>query len=268
MPHKEFIQHYLNLGWVIVPTQTGNSRAPVGADWQKRTEPVTQMSKYRTGAFLVCGRASGVSVIDLDGHRWDDRFQELLDQHPTPVASTPSGGHHILVRYSSAPWWNNRVKIVPEVDLRTEGGGIALPWGTDERQWLEDSAPWEIELAEPGPFEDLLLALADEARAETGGSAGGILTGGRSSLALLCAIPPEGEGSRNEWLAKVAGHLAPKLDHEDGWLALVHLINRALDTPLDFDEVNRTVSLAKPGMKLDLVDAVNLGHGDAPLGYR
>ena len=242
MSRLDMLQHYLNLGWVVVPTQRSNSRAPSGENWQLRTEPVTDTSRYRTGAFLVCGRASGVSVIDLDGHRWDDRFETLLEQHPTPVAWTPSGGTHILVRYSEAPWWNNAVKLAPEIDLRTEGGGISLPFGMPDRGWYEDSLPWVVELADPEPYEQLIMEIVEECRAERPAGADPLALGARSDLASLLSNPPRGEGGRNDWLVRVAGHLAPGIEHEDGWLALVRYINSGLDDPLPAQEVYRTVA--------------------------
>lgn len=236
------LQKYLDLGWVTVPTQRDNPRAPTGKDWQLRTTAVTEYKKYSHGAYLVCGRASGVSVIDLDGTRWFDRFSELTDdpKHKTPVAATPSGGAHILVRHSEADWWNNAVKIAPEIDLRTEGGGIALPMRDGEkRYWLKGGEPWEVPLADPRPYEDLIQQIVEETRSEKRRPENATKSG-RSNLAQLLARPPT-EGSRNSWLAQVAGHLAPGIDYEDGWLQLVRVINAGMDDPLSEQELVTTV---------------------------
>lgn len=249
MKLHEYLSKYLDLGWVLRPIASAGGRAPSGVKWQ--TAPgVTNPTKYRHGIFLVAGERSGVSVIDLDGHQHDTRFAQLIEQHPTPYARTVSGGTHILVSYSNAEWWGNQVRFAPDVDLRNDRGGIVLPAGTDSRMWRPGFEPWAIELADPGPYEELLQELATRQPTAEGKLAP------RSTLAGLLARPPR-EGERNDWLIQVAGHLVPLIPWEDGWLALMNVINQAMPDPLDQEEIEETIAklYARDKAKTGTVDA-------------
>lgn len=233
MRPDDYVHRYQMIGWELAPVRADNPRAPKHFDWPDR--PGTyDLSKLRHGAFLVCGKRSGVSVIDIDDPDMMDEFAPLVIGK-TPYARTPKGGAHILVSYSSAEWWGNQVKYVPGIDLRNDRGGIALPFlGNDGRFWAPKHAPWEQDLALPGPFEKLLQELSGKSDEPTPGE-------GSSNLNELLQIAPKGEGSRNSWLASVAGHLAPMIDYEDAFLALINRINLSLDSPLPRTEVYKTV---------------------------
>ncbi len=231
MDLREHVEAYKDLGWVIFPTGKG-SRGPKQDDWPEAESP-TNWRSYSNGIFLVCGERSGVSAIDLDDTSYFDRFGSLLVDNPTPYARTPGGGAHILCQYSAAEWWTNRVGIAPAVDLRNNRGGIVLPDGQAEgRNWAPGYAPWETELSVPEPYETLLEELSN--------IVDGRLPAGDSTLASLLA-EDIGPGQRNDWLTKVAGHLAAIVPWEDGWLQLVLAVNRGLDDPLPDAEVESTV---------------------------
>ncbi len=223
----EMIRHYLDLGWVVLPIAEAGGKAPRGKNWPDQP-PETDLNQYKHGAYLVCGKRSGVSVIDLDSEEWFEIFAPLVMGN-TPYASTPSGGAHIFVRYSDADWWGNNVRIAPDLDLRNDRGGVVLPTGGSDRRWGD--APWSLPPADPEPFEELLLQLMDVAPGPTPGD---------SQLSNLLAQPPR-EGQRNDWLTKVAGHLVPIIPWEDGYLQLINTINKSLDEPLPAQEVGATV---------------------------
>lgn len=75
-----------------------------------------------------------------------------------------------------------------------------------------------------------------QAAPSNGESQSGSATGVRSTLAALLESPP-GQGGRNNWLTRVAGHLAKGKLHEDGFGLLLNAVNRGLDDPLGPDEV-------------------------------
>lgn len=234
MDPVEVVPKYLELGWTVRPIAQAGGRAPTGKQWQ-RLPAVTDPTKYRYGVFLVTGERSGVSVIDLDGHQHDTKFAKLLQRYPTPIARTVSGGAHILVSYSDSEWWGNQVRYAPDLDLRNDGGGIVLPSGVDSRIWRPGYEPWTIQLAAPGPYEELVQSLATRAVGSDDQRVP------RSTLAGLLSRPPT-EGERNDWLIQVAGHLVPLIPWEDGWLALVSVINQATPDPLSQDEIETTVA--------------------------
>lgn len=98
--------------------------------------------------------------------------------------------------------------------------------------------PQPSELAElpPGWYDALREAPPLNGDLQSG-SAGG--SGARSTLAQLLGSPPV-SGGRNNWLTRVAGHLAKGKLHEDGFQQLLKAINLSLVDPLGEDEVIKT----------------------------
>jgi hypothetical protein len=60
----------------------------------------------------------------------------------------------------------------------------------------------------------------------------------RSTLAALLAHPPD-EGSRNNWLTSVAGHVYRHFPHDDGAVQLIRTLNEIMGTPLQDSEVDK-----------------------------
>lgn len=109
---------------------------------------------------LRTGRASGVTVIDAESggdvvddgaggqlvtglqvlDEWEQWAGEGVDRLPTLTARTGSGGIHLLYLTGSEPV-KSRNRVLPGVDVKADGGYVALPCGLDGRRWLLDGNP-------------------------------------------------------------------------------------------------------------------------------
>lgn len=111
------------------------------------------------------GSASGIVVIDAEGHTDEEHMPtgvEVLDTWtdwaggfpltPTARALTPSGGVHMYYRTGSDATVRQRGRVLPNVDIKGEGGYVALPPGRGgDRRWLnvDGVGPSTFELSEP-----------------------------------------------------------------------------------------------------------------------
>lgn len=110
---------------------------------------------------LRTGRASGITVIDAESsgdvvddgrggtlvtglqvidEEWEQWVGEDVDQLPTLTALTASGGKHLLYATGNK-FVRSRNRVLPGVDIKADGGYVALPCGLDARCWLTDGRP-------------------------------------------------------------------------------------------------------------------------------
>lgn len=92
-------------------------------DWARR------FPKANVG--IACGRASGITVIDIDtNHGGMESVITLRAQKrilsPTIAVRTPSGGWHLYYRFEPG-LLNSKSKLGTGIDLRTEGGYVVAP---------------------------------------------------------------------------------------------------------------------------------------------
>lgn len=173
-------QAYSTRGWVVhrlsSPKSTGKSagKRPLDKDWQHATAPPTddQLNKWFANSNqralnlgLVCGEASGVTVIDLDRQIYADIFTSArtLRSARTPTRS------HVYFKY------NPRLEASKHhnlgIEVLSNGNNAVLPPSThasgDTYQWIDP----EIPLAEmPEEIETKLRNLfkrEDELKART-----------------------------------------------------------------------------------------------------
>jgi hypothetical protein len=86
------------------------------------------------GIGVPTGMASGLVVIDLDVKRGDNgtvSFTGFLNEHrlqlpPMPTVVTPSGGYHMWLRIPPITL-PSRTSILPGVDIKADGGYVAVP---------------------------------------------------------------------------------------------------------------------------------------------
>lgn len=147
-------QNYAARGWIIhrvqSPTAKVNSpgKQPVDAGWQKVTTPPTEATlkqwfgsdnpnRYNVG--LLCGEASGVTVIDLDRMIYADIFNGV----DTLRSSRTAGRGHVYFKY------NPRLKASKHHNLGIEvlatGNNVILPPSVHEAggvyKWDDPDAP-------------------------------------------------------------------------------------------------------------------------------
>ena len=152
---------YAARGWIIhrvhPPTAKVSSpgKQPVDNEWQKVTTPPTDAKLkqwFDNGAYnigLLCGEASGVTVIDLDRMI----FADIFDGVDTLRSSRTAGRSHVFFKY------NPRLKASKHhnlgIEVLTTGNNVILPPSVhvsgDVYQWNDPDAeiaemPEEVEL--------------------------------------------------------------------------------------------------------------------------
>jgi len=245
---------YAKAGWSIVPAF---NKRPVVAwrQFQSVRPTIEQIENWfstatdKTQIALVCGKLSGVSVIDIDSHKEGcasknkgqcdcnpDSPAKLLASLPLTLTSkTGNGGFHLF--FQSSAKVNNSVKLVhPQMDIRGDGGIIILPpsrhstTGKDY-EW-GDLVPWNSQnlknLADfPKEIEAKLVSKPKDKKLD------------------WLSITKQGvrEGSRNSTVASLIGKLVWKFKEEDLpalweliWVYNQHLIK----PPLEEKELART----------------------------
>lgn len=134
---KNYIKHY---NWNIIPV---HFKVPVLPTWKEyETKRVTEEDIDRwfkeygdniTGLALICGAISDITVLDFDKEKDKDgkvipesKLPSILnDMKPTCMTKTGTEGMHLIYKYF--PKLNGIQKLVPRVDIKSEGGYVLLP---------------------------------------------------------------------------------------------------------------------------------------------
>ena len=252
-------------GYNPLPTKTGFKR-PNLHDWKKfQTQRTINMvegwwgiGSGNTGIWVACGAISRLVVLDIDSPAADRfwRSQPGMNEWMNATCSVKTAkGHHYWGRVAEGvavqTWKVHQGEI--GFDVQGEGVGVMCPpsphpdGGTYE--WVRN----------PTHIKDAPSLLLDGGSAIEAALAEGMTTGangdtsggkeapdlgigkGRSMLTSLLDASPA-EGGRNEWLAKVVGHLVKDdpFHFQDAYLSMAHRLNRSLDDPLPTEEVDKT----------------------------
>lgn len=241
----EELQQYHNLGWVILPAETGTKHPML--DWkvyQNKKPTEIQFRRWfgsgAANAWLLCGQ-SGLIVIDCDDQGaedfWREHLGDAMDQ--TARVKTRKGHHYyfgVAPDFDATSWSVHTGDM--SFDVRGKDTGVIMPPSIHESGFVYE---WD----RAGPILALPEAGYAAARAEAGTITGTVDQHGnivRSQLVqLLDRIPAE--GGRNVWLTAVAGHIAAgSTRFEDAYRAVMGVINQAMPQPLDYDEWDKTVS--------------------------
>lgn len=236
----ERVRLYRAWGWCLIPVAPGTkepiwkwgefqTRHPTPAEWKK----IERHAAEGKPVALMLGAISGVVVLDLDSPEAAEFWGGALAEHwgALPRATTPTADHRCHVYFNP----NGRSGHVDGEgwELRGDKHIALLPLG-GEREWRV--APPDGVLPDLGPVETLLgraPQTTNGTRPDTATTASEPSVGG---LAALLANPP-GEGGRNVWLAKVAGHYARALPDFASYSLHVWQAAAPLKPPLPEDEV-------------------------------
>lgn len=130
----------------IVPLQNYDNKPYV--KWSLEENRIKSISEFEkisnkkyTGFALLTGKISGIMVIDIDKNHGDgsidgqQSFDELINDLSeedkqilltTFSVTTPNGGTHLYFKYRRG--LKSKAEYAPGVDIRTDGGLIALPY--------------------------------------------------------------------------------------------------------------------------------------------
>jgi hypothetical protein len=78
---------------------------------------------------IVTGDLSGICVIDVDSQKGLEAINEILPDS-CPRVKTPSGGWHFYCKQATG--FRNNSRIIPDCDLRAEGGFVVAPPSVNE----------------------------------------------------------------------------------------------------------------------------------------
>lgn len=235
---------YAARGWSAIPIEPRGKRPLVPwLEFQQRTAAADEIDGWfrrwpDANVGLVTGRVSGLVVVDVDPrHGGEASLQRASEEHgPLPrtvEAETGGGGRHLYF-VDPGELVHNRVGILPGIDLRADGGCVVAPPSRHpcgrRYRWVEGGGPDDLPLA-PLP-RWLLPALRGE------GPRGHPPGHWRELVRQEVA-----EGTRNNTLASLAGHLLWRGVDPQVALELLLAFNRArCRPPLPDDEVAQVVS--------------------------
>lgn len=243
---------YYDRGWMPIPLRSAGSpddlKRPALDRWRQYQH--IRPERHEIGRWwsdtypsanigLVCGRVSGLVVVDFDGAVADP--VSFLDENglpsSCPIAQTGGGGFHC---YFSHPGGNveNGVRVGEiegvKIDIRGDGGYVVAPpsrHGSGRRYvWVQEG-----EVGRPAPiFPDIYRRLRQDAPAPT--STRELIDTAASDL-----FAPAPQGQRNHAAARLAGYLL-KVTREDADAAwhLLRLWNERNLPPLDERELQHT----------------------------
>lgn len=214
-------------------------------DYQSERVAERQVRAWFSGArrnyFVITGRISGICVLDCDSEFAESMWREMLGAvlDATSRVKTPKG-HHFYFRLPEGVG-EIRGRSVHDgaisYDFRCEGGGVIAPPSIHETgveyTWVPQRG---LDCLAEAP---VALLRPEKASEKPRGASG------RSMLVKLLSEPPVGsESGRNDWLARVGGHLVAGVRFEDGLLAALRTINAGLSNPLpDVELVKMAPSL-------------------------
>lgn len=127
-------------------------KVPLISGWQEKATTDPEQLRLWQDLFrdrlkywgIPTGASSGLLVLDADAKDGGLETIKKLDIPPTMSQATRSGGLHFLFKYPrDGKHYGNRVKFLPGLDLRGEGGFIVY-YGTDQKPIL-DAPSWILE---------------------------------------------------------------------------------------------------------------------------
>lgn len=246
---RELWREYSEQGLEVFPLKKGgkNPGTDFGIKWQqdwvragKHTYPELA-DLYESGTYglwLATGQVSKRVVLDLDRPEaetyWRERLGEAVFNQALKV-TTGRGTHlHFRIREDDARPWESHSDEEIGFDFRGDGGGVVLPPSVHKSgrvyEWLDGDL---VDAPE-------VLRRENQPKQERARSTGRV--SGASTLAELLDLEPDDPGRGNNWLARVAGHLAKaEKRYYDRYLGLLRNINWASMDPIEESAFMKTV---------------------------
>lgn len=244
--------------WVFPLPPGGKNPGDLGVKWQgtwigNNRNPWPQLASVHfdaAGLWLATGQISKRVVLDIDkpsaGGMWRDLIgPDLFDRALRVTTRKGFHLHFLIPADDDAPFPGHSDNEIG-YDLRADGGGVVVPPSVHASGHVYEWAggellPYPPALRHPLRAEPTnVISLNRASRtADTGRPRSS------STLTQLLANPPEAEGDgRNNWLTKVAGHLATlwPAPMADAYAQLVLHLGTSLADPMDPDEAEKVAS--------------------------
>lgn len=234
MTNWEQVQQYIQLGFVCLPTLNGGKKNPALDEWKRYQTVKPTPEEYESwfkdkdiGVGTLCGKISGLIMIDLDSYKPHAKIINLN----TPVkVRTGGGGLHGYFKYKEGQG-NKTTKDA--IDIKSDGGFAVLPPTIHKSG---NAYKWEIK---PG----LTLAQAMEQLPEISGELlewmqNNKLDGSQpENDYIVSSSIGVGEGERNDKLYRFACSVLARHYNPEEALEMVAQVNRTYTPPLRDSEV-------------------------------
>lgn len=136
----DYALEYEKLGFFVLPLIPGEKNPYVKWKYRREDRPKADEIKAWWQQYpqaqigMVCGKYSGVDIIDFDGVEVRPLFESLISDLPETYSQTTGrldGGEHVFFKHNGAAFKNISKPLLPDgrkinVDLRTNGGLIVL----------------------------------------------------------------------------------------------------------------------------------------------
>ena len=191
------------------------------------------------------GMEAGVFVVDVDAKSGGEEALDALEREngplpPTWRVLTGGGGLHVYFRHPARPVKTSASQLARGVDTRGEGGYVLMPpslhMSGRPYAWSVDHHPEDVPLADAPPW---LLKRLDEMGGGTGPDG---KPEAKPSTFWQALSEEAGEGTRNNTITQLAGHLLRRYVEPHLAMELVQAWNLShCAPPLDEDEVAKAV---------------------------
>ncbi len=164
MNNMQAALHYRDKGLSVIPIRPDKKPCTQWTEFQRRLATEAEIREWwakwpKANVGIVTGEISGVFVVDCDNEEAYQKIQELLpDNFISCIVKSPRG-YHIYLLYSANQTIGNATGIMPNVDIRGEGGYIIAPPSINAEgkaySWMQGLS---IDELAPAPVPDALLS--------------------------------------------------------------------------------------------------------------
>lgn len=245
---REQAKEYLALGWSVIPIKPGQKVPSVAwNEFRERYMTEEEVDKHfadDSNIAVVCGKLSGIMVIDQDFYKGDANL-ETFKGIDSPVKSiTGRGGIHLYFKYKEGT--QNTVNETVKADIRSEGGYVLIPPSqvdigngrTGKYAWMEEPTSEMLSNKLPEPPESLLKALY---RTETTSEPSQASQQAKIDYSDLQGLS---EGGRNNAISRTSLSLLSRGLTEDIAWTTIQGINAGFNPPLPEFELKATFESA------------------------
>ena len=264
-----FAKKYLKLGWSIVPlrppkvivkdrelTESERSEGKIPyMEWREfqsrratEEEMISWFNKWpNANIAIVTGRISNLVVLDVDGAEGVNSLKSGNFNIPDTFTVETGRGRQFYFKYPKDNEIGNSVGILPKVDIRAEGGYVVAPPSLHVTgkfyKWIKSDRLAEM----PAWLLDLIIKTNTQDNISTNHK---FVKQSKNNIDDLINIILNfniKEGTRNDTLTKITGHLLSRDVNSYLVLLLMSCLNTVkCKTPLEYKEVaNIVISIAK-----------------------
>ena len=242
--------------WVFPLPPGGKNPGDLGVKWDKTwisqgRNPYPQLASAHfdaAGLWMATGQVSKRVVLDIDKPEAGEQWRQLIgpDLFDSALRVTTRKGFHLhfsIPADDDAPFPGHSDNDIG-YDLRADGGGVVVPPSVHATGHVYEWAGGQL-LPYPEVLRHPLRPSAPNVVPIGRASKSADRPRSASTLAQLLAQPPQSEGEgRNNWLTKVAGHLAIlwPVPMADAFHQLVVHLGTSLPDPLPAEEAEKTAA--------------------------